>query len=396
MLDWAIDGASGYSFFDSLVFLAIVTHLTIVSVTVYLHRFSSHRALALAAPLKHFFRFWLWLTTGQETQGWTAVHRRHHAECETSKDPHSPVVKGLGTIMWRGVEEYKAAISDEETIRKYGKGCPDDWLEKHIYSRNSVGIALMLVIDLILFGVAGLTIWAIQMIWIPLFGAGVINGFGHTLGYRNFECADASRNIVPWGILVGGEELHNNHHTYPNSAKLSVKRYEFDIGWLWIKVFSYLGLASVISKGPVVQRGSKKFELDTDSVWALINDRFNVMARYAEEVVGPVVEHEYLKADQARRKLLKRAGRLLTMDEILLDQKTKHRISTLLENNVQIKKIYELKLELQEIWSHRGGDAAQILELLSDWVAKAEASGLGVLNEFADTLKTYSVPAYAR
>ena len=199
----------------------IITHITIVSVTVYLHRHSAHRAVDLHPVLQHFFRFWLWLTTGMGTLDWTAVHRLHHAKCETEEDPHSPKVKGLAEIFWNGVEHYRDACT-KENHEKYGKGCPDDWIERNLYSRFSkAGIGLMLVIDLALFGVLGLTVWAVQMVWIPLLAAGVINGIGHAWGYRNFECPDAARNVVPWGVLIGGEELHNNHHTYPNSAKLS-------------------------------------------------------------------------------------------------------------------------------------------------------------------------------
>ena len=238
MLNWAIDGFWGYSVSEAVLYLLVVTHITIVSVTVYLHRFSAHRSILLGPVIAHFFRFWLWLTTGQVTREWTAVHRKHHAECESLDDPHSPVKQGLPKILWNGVEVYKSAIADEEILRRYGKGCPDDWLEHHLYCRNSLGITLMLVLDLFFFGVLGITIWAIQMVWIPFFAAGIINGVGHSIGYRNFESPDASRNILPWGILIGGEELHNNHHTYPNSAKLSRKNYEFDIGWLWIKLLT--------------------------------------------------------------------------------------------------------------------------------------------------------------
>lgn len=392
MLNWAIDGFWGYSVSEAVLYLLVVTHITIVSVTVYLHRFSAHRSILLGPVIAHFFRFWLWLTTGQVTREWTAVHRKHHAECESLDDPHSPVKQGLPKILWNGVEVYKSAIADEETLRRYGKGCPDDWLEHHLYCRNSLGITLMLVLDLFFFGVLGITIWAIQMVWIPFFAAGIINGVGHSIGYRNFESPDASRNILPWGILIGGEELHNNHHTYPNSAKLSRKNYEFDIGWLWIKLFCLLGLASVVSRGPIVRRIVVKQKLDTESVWALLNDRFSVMARFAEEVVAPVVEAEYKKADKAGRKLFKKATKLLTVDEMMLDQSKKIRIALLLESNEQIKKIHDLKLELESIWQQRGSDASEILSRLKEWVENAESAQLLVLDDFVATLKTYSMP----
>ena len=392
MLNWAIDGFWGYSVSEAALYLLVVTHITIVSVTVYLHRFSAHRSILLGPVITHFFRFWLWLTTGQVTREWTAVHRKHHAECESLDDPHSPVKQGLPKILWNGVEVYKSAIADKEALKRYGKGCPDDWLEHHLYRRNSLGITLMLVLDLFFFGVLGITIWAIQMVWIPFFAAGIINGVGHSIGYRNFESPDASRNILPWGILIGGEELHNNHHTYPNSAKLSRKNYEFDIGWLWIKLFCLLGLASVVSRGPIVRRIVVKQKLDTESVWALLNDRFSVMARFAEEVVAPVVEAEYKKADKAGRKLFKKATKLLTVDEMMLDQSKKIRIALLLESNEQIKKIHDLKLELESIWQQRGSDASEILSRLKEWVENAESAQLLVLDDFVATLKTYSMP----
>ncbi len=371
-----------------------LTHVTIVSVTVYLHRHSSHRALELHPILKHFFRFWLWLTTGMITQEWTAIHRKHHAKCETEEDPHSPVVRGIGEIFWRGAEVYAEATQDRESIEKYGSGCPEDWLERNLYGRfNSIGIVLMLLIDLTLFGVLGLTVWAVQMIWIPLTAAGIINGIGHWWGYRNFECPDAARNIVPWGIIIGGEELHNNHHTYPNSAKLSHKPFEFDLGWGWIRLFELCGLAKVISKGPVAERVPGKSVLDKDAAWALLNDRFRVMARYAEEVVGPVIEGEYHKADQASRKLLKKVRKVLCREESLVDSKGRARISEAVEKSADIRLIYELQQGLQAIWAKRGGNVDEVINALSEWCHRAEQSGMQALHDFADTLKSYATPA---
>ena len=392
MLNWSIHGILGLSFSEIAIYLVVVTHITIVSVTVYLHRFSAHRSLLLNAPISHFFRFWLWLTTGQVTREWTAVHRKHHAECETTEDPHSPVRQGLTTILWEGVETYKSAIADQETLRRYGRGCPDDWLEMNLYRHNSLGIGLLLVINLVLFGLLGITVWAIQMIWIPFFAAGIINGVGHSVGYRNFESPDASRNIFPLGLLIGGEELHNNHHTYPNSAKLSRKAYEFDIGWFWIKLFCFIGMASVVSQGPVVQRNQKKKSLDSENVWALLNDRFNVMATYSEEVISPIVKAEYIKADKRGRRLLKKARKLLAVDEILLDRGKRLKISQLLETNAKIKIIYDLRLELEEIWKQRGSDVTEVLTSLKAWVEKAESKQERTLDEFVQTLSTYYMP----
>ena len=369
-----------------------VTQITIVSVTVYLHRYSSHRSLELHSGLKHFFRFWLWLTTGMVTRQWTAIHRKHHAVCETEEDPHSPVCRGIGEIFWRGTEAYQEAAKDKALLARYGSGCPEDWLERHVYENNTVGVVFMLFIDLLLFGVAGLTVWAVQMLWIPVFAAGVINGIGHWWGYRNFECPDASRNIVPWGVLIGGEELHNNHHTYPNSAKLSVKPFEVDIGWFWIQLFVKLDLAWVVSTGPVVERVPDKNLLDKDAAWALLNDRFRVMARYAEEVVAPVIEQELQKADDATRKMYKKARVLLCREVTLLDAKSKERLTALVDRNADLRVIYEAHQRLQAIWAKRGGNIEEVVAELVTWCREAEASGTQALNDFAATLKSYAIP----
>ncbi len=393
ILDWLSHGFLDWGFWGIVAFTLVTTHITIVSVTVYLHRHSAHRALDLHPALKHFFRLWLWLGTGMVTKEWTAIHRKHHAKCETEEDPHSPVVRGIGEIFWRGAEAYRVATEDQSIMDRYGSGCPEDWVERNLYSRfKFLGVALMLIINVALFGAIGLTVWAVQMIWIPVTAAGVINGIGHWWGYRNFECPDAARNIVPWGIIIGGEELHNNHHTYPNSAKLSVKPYEFDMGWAWIKLFEFFGLATVTSTGPVVERVPGKSVIDKDAAWALLNDRFKVMARYAEEVVKPVIEAECQKADKASRQVIKRARRILHREEALLDDKKKARIGDAIEESAQIKLIYELQQGLHDIWAKRGGNMEEVIQALVEWCKRAEASGVKTLDEFAATLKSYTTP----
>ncbi|XOV85773.1 MAG: transposase [bacterium] len=389
-------GLLNLSVTELVIYTLVVTHITIVAVTVFLHRHSAHRALELHPLLQHFFRAWLWFTTGMGTRQWTAVHRKHHAKCETEEDPHSPVVKGIGEIFWRGVENYRIEATNEETLAKYGRGCPDDWLERNVYEKYTTGgITALALINISLFGALGLTIWAIQMIWIPLFAAGVINGIGHWWGYRNFECPDAARNISPWGILIGGEELHNNHHTYPNSAKLSAKWYEFDIGWMWIRLFEMLGLARVISTGPVVQRVPNKTVLDKDAAWALLNDRFHVMARYSKEVVKPVMAQEYRKADAASRKLIKRARRVMVRQPLLVNDSGRDRISAVVQTSAEIRVIHELHHRLQEIWAKRGGNMDEVIQALREWCKEAEASGLQSLENFAQTLKSYATPQVA-
>ncbi len=396
IIEWLSHGLLEFSNLSLVVYTLVVTHITIVSVTVYLHRHSAHRSVELNGVLKHFFRFWLWLTTGMLTKEWTAIHRKHHAACETKDDPHSPVVMGIGKIFWLGSETYSDATEDSSIMARYGSGCPDDWVERKVYTPfKFYGISLLAVINIALFGVLGLTVWAVQMIWIPLFAAGVINGIGHWWGYRNFECPDAARNIVPWGILIGGEELHNNHHTYPNSAKLSVKPYEFDLGWAWIRLLVMLGLARVISVGPVVERIAGKSTIDKDAAWALLNDRFRVMSRYAEEVVKPVLNQEYHKADQASRKLIKRARKLLYRESSLVDERGRDQITAVLENSAEIKMIYDLHHSLQAIWAKRGGNMDEVIAALAEWCREAEESGMQALHEFAETLKSYAMPTTA-
>ncbi|ANC79540.1 delta-9 fatty acid desaturase DesA [Pseudomonas putida] len=370
----------------------LMTHVTIVSVTVYLHRYSAHRALELNGALKHFFRFWLWLTTAQNTREWTAVHRKHHAKCETPDDPHSPVYKGLGTVLRKGAELYREEARNPETLRIYGKNCPDDWIERNLYSRYKLGgIALMAVVDLLLFGTLGITIWAVQMMWIPFWAAGVVNGLGHALGYRNFECRDAATNLVPWGIIIGGEELHNNHHTYPNSAKLSVKRWEFDMGWAWIRLFCLLRLAKVQRVAPIAHRVAGKASLDMDTAMAILNNRFQIMAQYRKLVIGPLVKQELARVDASVRYRFRRAKRLLSRETSLLEDRHHVRIESMLAHSQALKTIYEKRLALQQIWARTSANGHDMLAAMKDWVHEAETSGIQALRDFAAQLKTYSL-----
>lgn len=377
--------------------ILLLTHITIIAVTVYLHRYSAHRSLELNGVLKHFFRFWLWLTTAMNTREWTAIHRKHHAKCETPDDPHSPVQKGLGTVLRRGAELYMEEAKNEDTLRIYGKNCPDDWIERNLYSRfPNLGIVLMLGIDLALFGVIGLTVWAVQMIWIPLWAAGVVNGLGHAVGYRNFECRDAATNLLPWGILIGGEELHNNHHTYPNSAKLSVRKWEFDMGWAWIKLFSLFGLAKVNRTAPIAHRITAKHQLDMDSAMAILNNRFQIMAQYRKLVIKPLVKLELQRADGSVRHHFHRAKRLLSREPSLLQHDQQARIDVILEQSQSLRVIYEQRLALQQIWTRTSANGHDMLAAMKQWVQNAEASGIQSLREFAEHLRTYSLkPAVA-
>ncbi len=396
ILDWLSNGLWQLSALQLVIYTLVVTHITIVGVTVYLHRHSAHRAVELHPVLKHFFRFWLWLTTGMNTKEWTAIHRKHHATCETEDDPHSPQTQGIKKIFWEGAEVYRAAAVPE-TLERFGAGTPDDWVERNVYSRFTVlGVSLLLVANVALFGVVGLSVWAVQMLWIPVFAAGVINGIGHYWGYRNFECHDASRNILPWGILIGGEELHNNHHTYPNSAKLSQKSWEFDIGWLYIRLFEMLGLAKARSTGPVVAKVPGKRVLDADTAWAVLNDRFRVMAKYAEDVVSPLVEQELARAGNVRRSVVRTAKRALCRDDSLVDEAGKDQIVELLDTSPKLQTIYEFKQRLQAVWTKRSHGAEELLNELKAWCLDAEASGIQALKDFVEEIRSYSMPQLAR
>ena len=316
-LDWLANGLLAASWWQIVLYTLVTTHITIASVTIYLHRHQAHRAMDLHAIPSHFFRFWLWLGTGQVTKEWVSIHRKHHAKCETLDDPHSPQAHGIKKVFWEGAELYRAESKNKETMTKYGHGTPNDWLERNVYTRYSwQGVGLMMIIDLAFFGVAGLAVWAVQMAWIPVTAAGIINGIGHYWGYRNFEAPDASTNISPWGIMIGGEELHNNHHTYPTSAKFSVKPYEFDIGWFYISLMRKVGWATVKKVPPKLVLGAIKPVADEKTLEAVIANRYEVMAGYAREMrLACKAEIDQLKAKGHDLAQLKSARRWLHRDD---------------------------------------------------------------------------------
>jgi len=386
-----LDGLLNLPVWGLIVVTLVLTHITIIAVTVFLHRHQTHRALEMHPAVSHFFRLWLWLTTGMVTRQWVAIHRKHHAMCETPEDPHSPQVLGIQKVLWQGAELYRAAAEKSEIIEKYGNGTPNDWLERHIYTPYSVyGIVLMLMIDLVLFGVVGLTVWAVQMIWIPFFAAGVVNGLGHWWGYRNYECSDASTNLCPWGILIGGEELHNNHHTFASSAKLSSKPWEFDIGWFYIKTLERLGLAQVKKVAPPSIRLSQSPRLE--EVRSLINQRMQVMSQYARHVIDHAYQQELKAAQGQSRTLLKRARALLIREESLLDAQDKHRLHSLLAENQTLETVYQYRLRLQALWQQTTANHENWAQAVQDWCRQAEESGVKSLQEFAETLRRYAVP----
>lgn len=376
-----------------VVVTLILTHITIASVTIFLHRHQAHRALELHPIASHFFRLWLWLTTGMVTKEWAAIHRKHHAKCEAPEDPHSPQIFGLPLVLWKGAELYRREAANKETLTRYGQGTPDDWLENHIYRKSKYGILLMLTLDLLLFGVPGFAIWAIQMGWIPFFAAGVVNGVGHFWGYRNFECPDESRNISPWGILIGGEELHNNHHTYPTSAKLSVKGWEFDIGWLYIRVLETFKLAKAKRVAPQPNLVPGKCQIDMETLKAIILNRFQVMATYSKEVLLPVFAQECEKVASNEASLWQRSKALLLREATLLDGQAKQMLAKFLSTNASLALVYQFKERLQNLWAQSQLRDHDLLEALQGWCQEAEATGIKGLKEFSNYLKSFALPA---
>ncbi|MFO1352391.1 MAG: fatty acid desaturase [Gammaproteobacteria bacterium] len=373
----------------------VITHVTIIAVTVFLHRSQAHRALDLHPILNHFFRFWLWITTGMVTKEWVAIHRKHHAKCETPEDPHSPQILGIRKILFDGVEPYRREAKNPETLTRYGHGTPADWLEHNFYDRGAwgsiLGLSIMLVADVLLFGVLGVTVWAVQMIWIPFFAAGVINGIGHYWGYRNYETADASRNIVPWGILIGGEELHNNHHAFSSSAKLSSLWWEFDIGWLYIRLFELLGLAKVRKVAPKPRRIPGKQVVDLDTLRAVVLGRFHVMADFARNVVMPVLRDEFKKIEALHGQSLRRNRALLLRSEERMDAQERDRLHGLLQISHALRTVLEFRGRLQGMWGLTTASHDKLLAVLQEWCAQAEASGIRALQEFAARLRSYSL-----
>ena len=375
-----------------IVVALVFTHITIAGVTIYLHRHSAHRALDLHPAVSHFFRFWLWLTTGMETKQWTAIHRKHHARCETKEDPHSPQILGIEKVMWEGADLYKIEARNQETMERFGQGTPDDWIERNVYSKHSVlGIAAMMVINLALFGFIGLTIWAVQMMWIPLFAAGVINGVGHYWGYRSFQAEDASRNIVPWGIIIGGEELHNNHHAYPSSARLSNKWWEFDIGWLYIRLMEVCGLANVKKIAPKVTLVANKAQCDQDTLHAVIMNRYDVLAKYArslKQTCSDEIAHLKARAVRVDRAMVKR---WLHNEEHRLSAVDRERLKEVLSNSKTLHTVHSMREELTTLWQRSTSTKEQLIRQLEDWCHRAEASGIVALHDFSRHLRRYKL-----
>ncbi len=384
-------GFLNLSFWGYALITFLMVQFTFMGVTLYLHRDAAHRSLDLHPALRHIFRFWLWMSSGIVTREWVAVHRKHHARCETPEDPHSPVIFGLKKVLLEGAELYQVVARNPEVQEKFGRGTPNDWMERNVYAKHrNLGIVLMVVTDLVLFGIPGITMIAIQMLAIPVMAAGVINGLGHHTGYRNFECPDAARNIVPWGLIVGGEELHNNHHAFPSSAKFSIRKWEFDMGWLYIRIFQALGLAKVIRVAPAPAIVPTRKHIDLETVRAVIVNRMHVLRAYTKTVMIPVFKQEL---QNASGNISRRVKKLLVREPVLLDNQAKSKLREVLANNQALHTVHEFRERLSVLWSGANMSNDKLLQHLKEWIAQAEASGIKALQDFAASLRSYALQA---
>jgi stearoyl-CoA desaturase (delta-9 desaturase) len=393
VLDFVSNGLTRATGWQIVIYTLVMTHITIAAVTIYLHRAQAHRALELHAIPSHFFRFWLWMTTGMVTKQWAAIHRKHHAKCETEEDPHSPITRGISKVLLEGAELYRAESKNAQTMEKYGHGTPDDWLEHKLYSKYSaLGISMMLIIDLALFGILGLSVWAVQMLWIPITAAGIINGIGHYWGYRNYDCNDAATNVFPLGILIGGEELHNNHHTFGTSAKLSSKWYEFDIGWMYIRILESCGLAKVKKIAPAPKFNRQKSVADLETLQSIVSNRYDVMAKYAKSIKHAWREEfVHLREQATLQGYSPRAVRkLLQKEPAKLEAPQKQQLSNLLAHSKALKTMHEMRTELSALWDRSHFTSDQLLQQLQDWCHRAESSGIHALKEFSQRLRSYA------
>ncbi len=396
LLNFLTGGVVGLGWWGMALVLLVFTQLTIFAVTLYLHRSQAHRGVDFHPVIAHFFRFWTWLTTSMITKEWVAIHRKHHAKVETDEDPHSPVTKGIGTVFWRGVELYREARAMRADIEQYGRGAPDDWIERHLYTPHAnLGPVALLAINAVLFGLPGVALWAIQMAWIPFWAAGVINGLGHWWGYRNFESADTSTNLTPWAFWVGGEELHNNHHAFPSSARFSMRRWEFDIGWAVIRGLQALRLAKVLRVAPSIDVRPNIAVPDAETLKALLSHRFQAMTDYQRNVFVPALREEAAMAGAKLRKLLpRRMRRGLVNDGRWLQPDCRAQLSSWVEQRPRIRVLVEHRARLAALLEARGNDAAERLKLLQAWCHEAEASGIAALQNYAARLKGYALTAH--
>ena len=393
LLQFLTSGLVGLGWPGLLVVLLVFTQLTIFSVTLFLHRSQAHRGVDFHPVLNHFFRFWTWLTTSMITREWVAIHRKHHARVETEQDPHSPQTRGIGKVLREGAELYREARNDRASIEQYGKGAPDDWIERHLYTPHAnLGPVVLAVVNLVLFGLPGIALWAIQMAWIPFWAAGVVNGLGHWWGYRNFESADTSTNLTPWGVWIGGEELHNNHHAFPSSARFSMRRWEFDIGWAAIKGLEKVGLAKVLRVAPSLDIRPNIAVPDGETLRALLSHRFQAMTDYQRNVLKPALREEAAAAGARLRELLpRRMRRGLVDDGRWLKPDAREQLRSWVSQRPRIQALVEHRARLAALLEARSHDAAERLHQLQAWCQEAEASGIRALQEYSLRLKGYAL-----
>ena len=395
VIDLFIGGLTGISWWGIALYLLLATQLTIFAVTLYLHRSLAHRGVDFHPAVAHVFRFWVWATTSMIGREWAAIHRKHHAKCETAEDPHSPMHKGIRTVFWRGVELYREARSDRASIDQYGKGCPEDFIERKLYTPYAtLGPTVLLFVLAALFGLKGVAAWAIQMAWIPFWAAGVVNGLGHWWGYRNFETDDTSTNLSPWGLWIGGEELHNNHHAFPSSAKFALRKWEVDIGWGVIKAFEAVGLARVLRVAPALDVRPNIHVPDTETLKALLTHRFQAMTDFHRTVVKPILREEAASRGTRLRRLLPRALRRgLADDGRWLSADARMQLHRWVDSSPKLRVVMAQRAKLAAVLETRSANAAETLARLQEWCKQAEASGIHSLEAFAQRLRGYSVPA---
>lgn len=395
LYDWLTHGLTGLGWLGIGIYFLIATQLTIFAVTLYLHRCQAHRAVDFHPALDHVFRFWSWFTTSMVTREWAAIHRKHHAKCETEEDPHSPQIKGINTVMWRGVELYREARADTASIEKYGKGCPDDWIERHLYSRYpTLGPTILLCISIALFGVIGVAVWAVQMLWMPFWAAGVVNGIGHWWGYRNYETTDTATNLTPWGVWIGGEELHNNHHAFPSSAKFALRKFEVDIGWVAIKGLEKLGLAKVLRVAPSLDVRPNISMPDTETLRALLAHRFQASTDYYRKVMLPLLREERAQAQDNIRALPRKLRKGLADGGRWLDNDARQYLQAWVQQHPKLATVVEFRARLAVVLEQRSNDASATLAALRQWCTEAEATGVRALQDFSARLKGYALAAH--
>jgi stearoyl-CoA desaturase (Delta-9 desaturase) len=397
LYSWLTGGLFGSSPWLLLAVFAVMAQLTIISVTLYLHRCQAHRGVDLHPLLTHPMRFWLWLTTAMVTREWVAIHRKHHARCETAEDPHSPQVYGIAKVVFQGVQLYQKASDDRSIMEKYGAGTPDDWVERNLYARfPSLGPTVLLFVAIAAFGVIGITFWALQMLVIPVLAAGIVNGLGHWWGYRNFETDDTATNLTPWAFLIGGEELHNNHHAFPSSARFALRRFEFDLGWALLRLFERVGLARVRRVAPQLDVRPNIPMPDADTLKAVLVHRFQVMTDYFGGVIMPTVREEAQHAGDSLRSLPRRLRRALADGGRWLDAEHRERLSQWIVARPKLAVVFEHRQRLRAIFERTGQGSEAMLDALRQWCSEAESSGIRALEEFSARLKGYAlVPARA-